>query len=214
MLTEIKSMDKCDQNVSNKENYCRESVGVEPEDHSQVCAICLDETYIGCRLTDTCEHQFCFECLFKWSKVQNLCPLCQQQYHRIDNQLASESQLNCFERILIGRIRRDTSPKNFALRKLLKSPKWKDLDRFWSRVFSTGIICKRKIVVLLLIDANKEPDSDLLQQRIKQIIDCVSRSVDDESFKKVIDALLKSRVDNIFLMTIIVCCRRISRVKK
>lgn len=177
------------------------------------CAICLDKLYMTCRLTGVCGHRFCFECLFKWSKVQNLCPLCQRQYQRLDNRIASETQLNRFERILVG-IKREINLNRFALRKLLKNPKWKDLDHFWHRLVSTSIVCKRKIVIVLVIDANEERNGELLEQRVKQIIDSIRSSVEDDSFGNVIDGLLKNCVNNIHLMTLIVCCRRRTALKK
>lgn len=48
------------------------------------CPICLQEFLkkIVCR-PNFCSHQFCVECLVKWSEKQSSCPLCRKQYTKI-----------------------------------------------------------------------------------------------------------------------------------
>ncbi|XP_053674417.1 E3 ubiquitin-protein ligase Topors-like [Anopheles nili] len=46
---------------------------------SPKCAICLGK----CRqraYTNSCKHEFCFQCLLEWSKVKPECPLCKQRF--------------------------------------------------------------------------------------------------------------------------------------
>ncbi|XP_004930051.1 E3 ubiquitin-protein ligase Topors [Bombyx mori] len=46
------------------------------------CAICLG-TCKNKSFTDSCLHQFCFNCLVTWSKVKAECPLCKQNFKSI-----------------------------------------------------------------------------------------------------------------------------------
>jgi hypothetical protein len=46
------------------------------------CAICLGELN-GPSYSNTCCHQFCFECLREWSKVKPECPLCKSTFRSI-----------------------------------------------------------------------------------------------------------------------------------
>lgn len=205
----MKSVEQSGDNVERDARSCPPS-----SEYSDVCAICLDRVHMSCRLTGTCIHRYCFECLFNWSKVQNLCPLCQRQYLRFGCRIGSETQLNRFERILIG-INRLINPNNFALRKLLKNPKWKDLDHFWHRLHSISFVDKTKIIIILLIDANKERNAQLLERRVKQIYDLVyGKTEEEEPFRQIVDGLLRNSVNNIHLMTLIVSDRRISHFKK
>ncbi|KAL0278824.1 UNVERIFIED_CONTAM: hypothetical protein PYX00_000520 [Menopon gallinae] len=46
------------------------------------CAICLGKLQKK-SFTDSCLHQFCFQCLLQWSKVKPECPLCKQPFKSI-----------------------------------------------------------------------------------------------------------------------------------
>lgn len=41
------------------------------------CAICLQQINSKC-FAGTCYHEFCYECLVRWSKVKPECPLCKR----------------------------------------------------------------------------------------------------------------------------------------
>lgn len=45
------------------------------------CAVCLNnkQTDIIARI-DSCSHTFCYACIFEWSKVRAICPLCKQPF--------------------------------------------------------------------------------------------------------------------------------------
>jgi hypothetical protein len=52
-----------------------------PEEPKQ-CCICLDTiTVIG--ILPVCDHNFCYECIFEWSKSTNTCPLCKERFRCI-----------------------------------------------------------------------------------------------------------------------------------
>lgn len=52
------------------------------DDIKRECCICYgDEIDIAGLLE--CKHNFCFECIFDWSKVTNLCPLCKVAFDKI-----------------------------------------------------------------------------------------------------------------------------------
>jgi hypothetical protein len=46
------------------------------------CGICYEKIQeIG--KMDSCSHTFCYNCIMKWSKVTNLCPMCKQPFKTI-----------------------------------------------------------------------------------------------------------------------------------
>ena len=56
------------------------------------CAICLENTDEDCYTVVCCKNnKFHFECLDKWFKIKNTCPLCRSEYshmeHYTDNSL-------------------------------------------------------------------------------------------------------------------------------
>ena len=51
-------------------------------DQDDPCVICLGE--INNRsTTDVCSHQFCFQCIERWAKERNTCPVCKRQFAEI-----------------------------------------------------------------------------------------------------------------------------------
>lgn len=49
-----------------------------------MCSICLVELLQQATCTpNSCDHQFCLECLKEWSKQQTNCPLCRKMFTRI-----------------------------------------------------------------------------------------------------------------------------------
>lgn len=53
------------------------------------CSICLGKL-INTSFTDSCLHQFCFNCLLQWSKIKTECPLCKQTFKSIIHNVRSE----------------------------------------------------------------------------------------------------------------------------
>jgi len=56
----------------------------------QNCRICLNQI-TNRSLTDTCRHQFCFNCLRQWSKRHNKCPFYRRIYRNVLNNVRSET---------------------------------------------------------------------------------------------------------------------------
>ena len=77
--------------------------GPEPID----CTICLDTVKVGGGL-DSCIHVFCFDCIVKWSKVTNTCPVCAQKFRQIvqKDMVPQEEELNAK-----GKKKRKRKPK-------------------------------------------------------------------------------------------------------
>ncbi|KAJ6247910.1 hypothetical protein M0813_18211 [Anaeramoeba flamelloides] len=50
--------------------------------YSNDCVICLEKIKVQGR-TSCCEHNFCFDCILKWSKVENHCPICRKTFNNI-----------------------------------------------------------------------------------------------------------------------------------
>ena len=46
------------------------------------CPICL-ESIRDCSKLDTCLHQFCKECIDQWSNLSNTCPVCKEEFKKI-----------------------------------------------------------------------------------------------------------------------------------
>jgi hypothetical protein len=49
----------------------------EEEEEGNNCTICLEIINKNQKTTlDSCQHEFCFECIKTWSKKANTCPVC------------------------------------------------------------------------------------------------------------------------------------------
>ncbi len=56
---------------------------IHVNEDKKFCSICYsDLNFIVARI-DSCSHEFCFECLWEWSKVTNSCPLCKEEFLKI-----------------------------------------------------------------------------------------------------------------------------------
>lgn len=65
----------------NSENQ-KGSLVMKNKENESECAICLEKVYIR-SILDVCNHEFCKECIFKWSTLSNECPNCKEVYKRI-----------------------------------------------------------------------------------------------------------------------------------
>mmetsp|Transcript_2816 Transcript_2816/g.3326 ORF Transcript_2816/g.3326 Transcript_2816/m.3326 type:complete len:412 (+) Transcript_2816:127-1362(+) len=53
-------------------------------DETGSCCICMCDPDPGeISTVDGCEHNFCFDCIEKWSERENTCPLCKSRFKRI-----------------------------------------------------------------------------------------------------------------------------------
>ena len=99
-------MESNQQNRSNGENESAEQTpnsngqNPNPNDNTQSianrsegsqCPVCQNPI-ANRALTDTCLHEFCFECLRQSSLRNNHCPHCQTQYANIIHNIQSNSQ--------------------------------------------------------------------------------------------------------------------------
>ena len=50
-----------------------------------ICAICLDNTDNSSYKSLCCKNKFHFECLDKWFKIKNTCPLCRKEYSHMSD---------------------------------------------------------------------------------------------------------------------------------
>ncbi|XP_066245871.1 uncharacterized protein [Euwallacea similis] len=55
------------------------------------CAICLGGCTNKC-FSNSCMHQFCFQCLLEWSKIKAECPLCKQSFKSIIHNVKSNEE--------------------------------------------------------------------------------------------------------------------------
>ncbi|OMJ88709.1 hypothetical protein SteCoe_9250 [Stentor coeruleus] len=52
---------------------------------AKICGICLSEISVqGC--VGSCCHEFCFECISKWSDIENKCPICKVRFLTITSE--------------------------------------------------------------------------------------------------------------------------------
>ncbi|XP_015585416.1 E3 ubiquitin-protein ligase Topors [Cephus cinctus] len=72
--------------ASNPETGEREDGAPSPPPN---CSICLGKL-VNTSFTDSCLHQFCFNCLLRWSKIKTECPLCKQTFKSIIHNVRSE----------------------------------------------------------------------------------------------------------------------------
>ncbi|XP_054161630.1 E3 ubiquitin-protein ligase COP1-like [Oppia nitens] len=81
--------DKTDKDVDIDDDRAKRIAGLTNE--AKNCPICL--VLVSNRsLTDTCLHEFCYECLHEWSANKNRCPVCRQIYHNIIHNIKSGNQ--------------------------------------------------------------------------------------------------------------------------
>lgn len=50
-----------------------------------ICAICLEKTTNDSYKSCCCRNKFHFECLDKWFKIKNTCPLCRKEYSHMED---------------------------------------------------------------------------------------------------------------------------------
>ncbi|XP_054160012.1 uncharacterized protein LOC128958221 [Oppia nitens] len=79
-----------DEDINDNNDRSNRIVGHKK--YPKSCLICL-KVMTNRSLTDTCLHQFCYECLRKWSSDGNcLCPVCRQNYKNIIHNIVSADQ--------------------------------------------------------------------------------------------------------------------------
>jgi len=61
---------------------CEHSIPVEKPDDVPMCSICYDSIKQQ-GILNCCKHEFCFNCIETWSKVENTCPLCKRRFGKI-----------------------------------------------------------------------------------------------------------------------------------
>ena len=86
-----------EKNSNQEKESSAKSIVVSAKDLKS-CPICL--TAISNRaLTDTCSHEFCFECISQWSTNHNRCPICRQTYTNIKYNIVSDQT---FEQMVVA----------------------------------------------------------------------------------------------------------------
>jgi hypothetical protein len=65
---------------------------------AQICGICLCEIAVQ-GIVDSCKHEFCFDCISRWSEViniqiENKCPVCKARFLRITSEF-KRKQYRC-----------------------------------------------------------------------------------------------------------------------
>jgi hypothetical protein len=94
----------------------------DPEDDlsdAGSCCICMCDPDDGERSTiDGCDHEFCFDCIEKWSERENTCPLCKVRFNRINREGSKKKGQKGTKKVKQRDQRADLNPGN-ALEGLL-----------------------------------------------------------------------------------------------
>ncbi|OMJ78627.1 hypothetical protein SteCoe_21504 [Stentor coeruleus] len=53
--------------------------------NAKTCGICLNEITIQ-GVINSCRHEFCFDCISKWSDIENKCPVCKVRFLTITSE--------------------------------------------------------------------------------------------------------------------------------
>eukprot|EP00008_Paramoeba_atlantica_P003311 CAMPEP_0201477530 /NCGR_PEP_ID=MMETSP0151_2-20130828/2534_1 /ASSEMBLY_ACC=CAM_ASM_000257 /TAXON_ID=200890 /ORGANISM="Paramoeba atlantica, Strain 621/1 / CCAP 1560/9" /LENGTH=211 /DNA_ID=CAMNT_0047858279 /DNA_START=102 /DNA_END=737 /DNA_ORIENTATION=+ len=69
----------------------REKEEEEKEEEKEECGICFEEITVKGTL-DCCPHLYCYDCIIKWSEMQNTCPMCQARFRSIEKVETSTRQ--------------------------------------------------------------------------------------------------------------------------
>lgn len=73
---------------SDKENAPPENSKSETiTEEIPTCGICLDNVKER-GVLNSCDHAFCFECIYQWSKTSNTCPMCKARFVQLRKQEA------------------------------------------------------------------------------------------------------------------------------
>ena len=89
-MTENQQKDNNEKNENSFKSVVNPSKDVKDLDK---CAICLT-TITEPALTDSCSHEFCFDCISQWSANHNRCPICRQTYSNIKYNIVSNESFD------------------------------------------------------------------------------------------------------------------------
>ncbi|XP_058793439.1 E3 ubiquitin-protein ligase Topors-like [Phymastichus coffea] len=84
---------KSEEMVPSPSTSDRSNIAGSPPPH---CSICLGKL-VNTSFTDSCLHQFCFNCLLQWSKIKTECPLCKQTFKSIIHNVRSEGDYDQYD---------------------------------------------------------------------------------------------------------------------
>ncbi|XP_011139582.1 E3 ubiquitin-protein ligase Topors [Harpegnathos saltator] len=104
------------------------------------CSICLGKL-INTSFTDSCLHQFCFDCLVKWSKIKTECPLCKQTFKSIIHSVRSEEDYDQYHvprELAQSQIPQPHVVSTLDLNLDVGVGRWEDVPRFVYRTTMTG----------------------------------------------------------------------------
>jgi hypothetical protein len=68
-----------------EKNKAAHEGGEGDEEKNNTCGICFEEVKER-GVLDSCRHAFCFDCIHRWSKVANSCPMCKAAFYTITRQ--------------------------------------------------------------------------------------------------------------------------------
>ena len=52
----------------------------EEQEEEKQCSICYTDLNLNNIVNTQCSHKYCWECFFKWIKINPTCPLCRENY--------------------------------------------------------------------------------------------------------------------------------------
>eukprot|EP00916_Digyalum_oweni_P012403 GHVL01020529.1.p1 GENE.GHVL01020529.1~~GHVL01020529.1.p1 ORF type:complete len:179 (-),score=20.74 GHVL01020529.1:1044-1580(-) len=77
---------------------------------SFTCIICMNDECTEKAILNKCRHQYCFDCIYKWSQTENTCPQCKATFTKLDR-VAIIGELKCDPSDKKRRISRGKDPR-------------------------------------------------------------------------------------------------------
>jgi len=78
----VESKEECKELPKPKENIKSSNNKVE----QVVCDICYKTIQIQ-GVIESCNHKFCFDCIKRWSRIENTCPMCKKRFNSLKRKL-------------------------------------------------------------------------------------------------------------------------------
>jgi len=82
-IEEEKDKDSVQSGIKKPFTKRRKLVTQPEKEEEQTCTICLESIRQESSSLNGCVHIFHFQCIFEWSKITNLCPLCKTEFKTI-----------------------------------------------------------------------------------------------------------------------------------
>ncbi|OMJ94937.1 hypothetical protein SteCoe_1797 [Stentor coeruleus] len=88
--------------------------------NAKICGICLSE--IGIQgVINSCCHEFCFNCISKWSDIENKCPVCKATFLKITSEFQRKQYRSVKMKKKVNYVNHKTQKCNLNLLALIET---------------------------------------------------------------------------------------------